>query len=117
MTCIFIEDSFDSAHFLPNVAEGHKCRTMHGHTYRIRLEIEGPVGERTGWIMDYAVAREAWLLVKARLDHQLLNGVTGLENPTCELLADWIAERLSPSLAISRLELRETEHCGVVIYQ
>ncbi len=115
MICIFFEDSFDSAHYLPWVPADHKCRNMHGHTYQIRLEIEGAVNEQSGWIMDYAVVREAWLPVKALIDHKCLNSILG--NPTCELLADWIAEKLSGSLTISRLELRETEHCGVVIYQ
>jgi len=40
---VFIEDSFDSAHWLPNVHEDHKCRRMHGHTYRIRIDIEGQI--------------------------------------------------------------------------
>lgn len=115
MTCIFFEDTFDSAHYLPRVPDGHKCSIIHGHTYRIRIEIEGTVNDQTGWIMDYAAVREAWLPVKAIVDHQYLNQI--IFNPTCELLADWIAEKLAPELTISRLELRETEHCGVVIYQ
>jgi 6-pyruvoyltetrahydropterin/6-carboxytetrahydropterin synthase len=114
MTAIFLEDSFDSAHYLPNVQPTHKCHELHGHTYRIRIEITGEVGERTGWIMDYQTARNVWQHnVKQVLDHRLLNEIEGLQNPTCELIAAWIAERLDFA-GLVRIELRETEHCGVV---
>ncbi len=108
-TSIFLEDSFDAAHFLPNVPDFHKCHRMHGHTYRVRLEVAGPVGEESGWIMDYTDLKYAWSILKAQLDHDCLNDV--MKNPTCELIAAWIGERMP---MVSRIELRETEHCGVV---
>ncbi len=118
---IFIEDSFDSAHWLPKVPPSHKCSRMHGHTYRIRLEFEGPINPETGWIVDYSEVKREWDPVKLALDHRVLNEV-GLENPTCEALAEFIAllismPRTGKSLnfpALKRIELRETEHCGVV---
>lgn len=106
---VFIEDSFDAAHWLPNVPDGHKCGRMHGHTYRIRMESEGPVGAETGWVIDYADLKYAWSIIKAQLDHDTLNDI--LTNPTCELIAEWIGERLP---MVSRIELRETVNCGVV---
>ena len=48
MTTVFVEDSFDAAHWLPNVPEGHKCGRMHGHTYRVRLEVSGDVARDSG---------------------------------------------------------------------
>jgi 6-pyruvoyltetrahydropterin/6-carboxytetrahydropterin synthase len=112
---IFIEDSFDSAHFLPNVPDGHKCRRMHGHTYRIRLEVSGPIDPTTGWVVDYADVKALWDPLKRALDHRLLNEIKGLENPTCEIIAAWIwLELAGKLLGLSKIELRETEHCGVV---
>lgn len=105
---VFIEDSFDAAHWLPNVPDGHKCKRMHGHTYRVRLEVNGPVAPDTGWVTDYADIKAHWLQVKGRLDHVCLNDV--MLNPTCELLAEYIGK----TLKLSRVELRETEHCGCV---
>lgn len=115
---IFIEDSFDAAHHLPNVPERHQCARVHGHTYRIRIEVEGQVGKRTGWIADYIELKSAWSEVKSSLDHYDLNAV--IPNPTCELLAAHIWQRLNdPVLALggvlARIELRETERCGVVL--
>lgn len=115
---IFIEDSFDSAHHLPNVPDGHKCKQLHGHTYRVRIEVEGQIGKESGWVFDYALLKGAWNLVKQDLDHCNLNDV--LPNPTCELIAKLIWDRLNqPTLSaggvLSRIELRETERCGVVL--
>lgn len=107
---IFVEDSFDSAHFLPNVPPGHKCGTMHGHTYRVRLIVEGPVDPRSGWVVDYAAVKAAWEHVRARIDHQCLNDVL-MSNPTCELIAEWIGAQLP---MVTGIELRETERAGVI---
>jgi 6-pyruvoyltetrahydropterin/6-carboxytetrahydropterin synthase len=118
---IFIEDSFDSAHFLPNVPEGHKCKRLHGHTYRIRLELKGDIGKETGWVMDYSDLKSMWEPLKTILDHHCLNDIDDLENPTCELLAVWIWVRLLNQFDelgkpyIARLEVRETANCGVVM--
>lgn len=115
---IFVEDTFDAAHWLPNVPPNHKCHNLHGHTYHVRIEIEGEVGEVTGWVIDYAVIKGAWDVVKQIVDHHNLNEIDGLENSTCELLALWIWKRLSVFQfgdKLARLEVRETEHCGVVI--
>lgn len=109
-TAVFIEDSFDSAHFLPNVPDDHKCKRMHGHTYRVRMEFTGPIGESTGWVLDYDTFKKAWTPVKAAMDHRTLNDI--LPNPTCELLAQYIASSMGPM--VSRIEIRETVNCGVV---
>ena len=107
---VFIEDSFDSAHWLPRVAEDHKCRRLHGHTYRIRLEWDGDVDPASGFVVDYADLKQVWTPIKDALDHRNLNDI--LENPTCELLAEHISKQFK--LMPSRVELRETERCGVV---
>jgi 6-pyruvoyltetrahydropterin/6-carboxytetrahydropterin synthase len=111
---IFIEDSFDSAHWLPNVPKNHKCHALHGHTYKIRLEVSGKVGDTSGWVVDYADVKIMWESVKVLVDHRCLNEIPLLENPTCEHLAMWMAGILKGSLpGICRIEIRETERCGV----
>ena len=86
---IFKEFTFEAAHRLPNVSPGHKCARLHGHSFRVRVEIEGPVGQETGWVRDFADVTCAMQPVLDRLDHYYLNEVPGLENPTSELLARW----------------------------
>lgn len=100
---------FEAAHFLPKVPEGHKCRRIHGHGFVVDISIEGDVDPELGWLIDFNTIAEAWAPLYAQLDHQLLNEVEGLENPTSEYLAKWIWDRLKPSLpCLKELTIHET---------
>ena len=101
--------TFEAAHLLPNVPEGHKCRRLHGHSFSVELHVEGPVGERTGWVMDFAEISAVCKSLTDRLDHRYLNDIPGLENPTSEVLAQWIWREARPALPmLSAVEVRET---------
>jgi 6-pyruvoyltetrahydropterin/6-carboxytetrahydropterin synthase len=89
---------FEAAHRLPHTPRGHKCRRLHGHSFKVTIEIKGVVDEETGWLIDFAEIEEAWEPLHDDLDHYYLNEVPGLENPTSERLARWIWERLEPEL-------------------
>ena len=88
---------FEAAHFLPKVPPGHKCARMHGHSYQIEVVIEGELDER-GWVMDFAEIDDHVAPLVRELDHQILNEIVGLANPTSELLAAWWWQRLAPTL-------------------
>lgn len=112
---IFKEFSFEAAHRLPNVPPGHKCARLHGHTFYVRLVIEGEPGADSGWLMDFADIKEHFEPLYRQLDHYYLNEIPGLENPTSENLAIWIWDRLKPGLpALSRVEIRETCTSGCI---
>jgi len=112
---IFKEFRFEAAHYLPNVPEGHKCGRLHGHSFRVRLYITGPMDEHVGWIMDFADVKAAFKPIYDRLDHYYLNDIEGLENPTSENIARWIWNELKPSLPeLSKVELHETCTAGCV---
>jgi 6-pyruvoyltetrahydropterin/6-carboxytetrahydropterin synthase len=103
------EFRFEAAHRLPRVPKGHKCERLHGHSFKIEVAIAGPVNEETGWFIDYGVLYKAWEPLHAVLDHNYLNDVAGLENPTSEILARWIWDRLKPELpSIVRVTVFET---------
>src|SRR5204862_6302959 len=78
---------FEAAHFLPNVPEGHKCRRMHGHSFRGEIAVRGHVDPATGWLIDFADLKRMVDPIVTRLDHYVLNEVEGLENPTSERVA------------------------------
>lgn len=112
---LFKEFSFEAAHLLPNVPPDHKCRRLHGHSFHVRVTVDGPVGDDTGWVMDFAELKAAFRPVQEQLDHRFLNDVPGLENPTSENLARWIWRELGPVLpALAAVEVRETCTSGCI---
>lgn len=90
--------SFEAAHRLPEVPEGHKCARLHGHSFKAEIRVSGEVDPRTGWVCDFDDLKAAFEPLHAELDHRYLNEIRGLENPTSENLARWIWVRLSPGL-------------------
>ncbi len=107
--------TFDAAHWLPNVPEGHKCGRLHGHTYSVIIGVEGPVGADTGWIVDFGDIKSAFKPLLDVMDHHCLNELEGLENPTAENMASWIYERLKPSLpALADITVKETPNTSTV---
>ena len=100
---------FEAAHYLPNLPDAHKCRRTHGHSFRGEIAVRGPVDPEIGWVIDFADLKRAIQPVVDRLDHYLLNEVEGLPNPTSELLAVWIWEKLAPQLpGLARVTIEET---------
>jgi len=75
---------FEAAHSLPKTPPGHKCRRLHGHSYRLEVEATEP-----------APVPKALERLFELLDHRCLNDVEGLENPTAEIMAGFFGDRLS----------------------
>lgn len=103
---------FDSAHYLP--LYNGKCERLHGHTYKLRVTLEGEVGDE-GMICDFAeikrIVKEA---VLRELDHGDLNKVISV--PSAENIAVWIWRRLEGRFGAARLQevaVWETEGCCV----
>jgi 6-pyruvoyltetrahydropterin/6-carboxytetrahydropterin synthase len=92
--------TFEAAHYLPCFPDGHKCRRMHGHSFRVEIVVEGDMDPAKGYLVDYGDIKQAISPVHDALDHRCLNEVAGLENPTAELLARWIWDRLKPTLPL-----------------
>ena len=112
---LFKEFTFEAAHRLPHVPEGHKCARLHGHSFVVRISVDGELGEQSGWVMDFGDIKAAFKPLYDRLDHYYLNEIPGLENPTSENLARWIWRELSPSLPqLSAVEIRETCTSGCI---
>lgn len=113
---LFKEFSFDSAHFLPLVHDGHKCKNMHGHTYLLKVWIKGLPNE-LGWIMDFADVKDVIDPIIKKIDHKCLNDIEGLANPTCEMIAIWIWNNIKLHLPqLYKIELYETPTSGVEYY-
>jgi len=111
---IFKEFAFEAAHRLPHVPTGHKCGRLHGHSFRVEVHVEGPVGEG-GWVRDFADITSAFQPLHDTLDHTYLNEIEGLANPTSENLARWIWRGVHPSLpGLAQVVVRETCTSGCI---
>lgn len=84
---------FEAAHYLPLVPEGHRCRNLHGHNYRVTIVLHGKLDGR-GFVKDFAEIDSVVEPLIAQVDHRLLNDVEGLENPTAEIIAAWFFNRI-----------------------
>ena len=91
---------FEAAHDLPTFPVDHKCRRLHGHSFRFDVVVEGDVNPATGYLIDYGDIRKAADPLVRRLDHFYLNEIEGLSNPTSEVLSRWIYDKLKPELPL-----------------
>src|SRR5215510_4201512 len=91
---------FEAAHLLPHLPKSHKCRRLHGHSFRVEVAVAGECDPKLGWLMDYADISTAFKPILDVLDHHYLNEIAGLENATSENVARWIWNCLKPSLPL-----------------
>jgi 6-pyruvoyltetrahydropterin/6-carboxytetrahydropterin synthase len=100
---------FEAAHLLPHLPVSHKCRRLHGHSFQVDIVVCGECDPRLGWVMDYAEITKAFDPLWKQLDHNYLNEIDGLDNPTSENIALWIWQRLKPKLPLlTRVVVAET---------
>jgi 6-pyruvoyltetrahydropterin/6-carboxytetrahydropterin synthase len=105
--------TFQAAHKLPHVPEGHKCGRLHGHTYTVEVTAAAadPLRNPPGWIMDFADLDALVEPLVQSLDHRYLNEIDGLSNPTSEELVMWFVLRLEGALPsgvwLSRVRVSE----------
>ena len=59
---------FSACHFIPR---HEKCSRLHGHSYIVRLRLEGDIGAE-GMIMDFVVLKKALKAMIDELDHKTL---------------------------------------------
>ena len=91
---------FEAAHLLPHLPKSHKCRRLHGHSFKVEIAVAGECDPRLGRLIDYAEIAAAFKPIWQKLDHFYLNEIPGLENPTSENIALWIWKKLKPKLPL-----------------
>jgi len=114
--------TFEAAHRLP--LHVGKCQNLHGHSYKLEVEIKGTISTVSGMVMDFADLKEIVRPVVEKFDHELLNDTFG--NPTAEHMILYIVSILREKLeepkeggtkpfssfrSVSRVRLWETETC------
>lgn len=86
--------AFEAAHSLPHLQEGHKCRNVHGHSYRVELVLESETLDDRGFVVDYAELDPFGEMIRERFDHRDLNDL--LPRTTAEDLARYFFDWASP---------------------
>jgi 6-pyruvoyltetrahydropterin/6-carboxytetrahydropterin synthase len=110
---IYKEFYFEAAHRLPSAPDGHPNARVHGHSFRVRITVDGQPDPRSGVVLHFDDLEMALEDAREALDHRYLNDIEGLEAPTLERIAMWLWDRLHnrlPGLAevtIARDSCRE----------
>ena len=91
---IYKEFTFEGAHYLPSAPEGHPNARIHGHSFRVRVTVDGEPDPETGLLVHFDDMSQALDDLRGELDHNFLNDIQGLDNPTLELISKWLWGRL-----------------------
>lgn len=89
---------FSSAHALRGY--GGDCERLHGHNFRVLAVVYGGELDSLGLLIDFRELNELLGEVVGELDHRDLNSLPEFKdkNPSSEVLAEYIFERLSALL-------------------
>ena len=69
----------------------------------------------SGWVRDFSEIKDVFAPLYERLDHDYLNDIPGLENPTSEVIAVWVWQEVKPSLPeLSAVRIHETCTSGCI---
>ena len=123
---------FSASHY--TLGAESKCRNLHGHTYRVDVEVCGDVDESTGMVVDFLILKRVVEEVLRDYDHKLLIPRRDLESvsirgpfsvevkvleyphATAEYLALDIARRVREKIGLPvRVKLYEGHRNYVVI--
>lgn len=86
---LYKEFYFEAAHYIP---DHQKCGAVHGHSYRVQIEIYCSRNGDDGMILDFGGIGS----IKGKVDHSMLN-VT-IKIPTAENIAYWVWREIATML-------------------
>jgi 6-pyruvoyltetrahydropterin/6-carboxytetrahydropterin synthase len=113
-----VEVEFAAAHQLRNY-EGN-CARMHGHNWKVIVEMTGQQLDDVGMLIDFKTMKHAARETARQLDHYYLNDIAPFDriNPTAENIAVWFFDELSealnrPNARISAITVWENDRSSV----
>jgi 6-pyruvoyltetrahydropterin/6-carboxytetrahydropterin synthase len=110
------EFGFDAAHYLGVGAKEN--RRIHGHSFYVDVTLRGEPNAATGILRDLGEVDRALKAIRADLDHQLLNDIEGLGQPTLENLARYIFTRAKAALPeVVRVRVRRPSYGQSCVYE
>ena len=80
------EFSFSASHQLQGLPDNHPCSRLHGHNYKVIVELRSEKLDEIGFVQDYRELDLIKEFIDRELDHRHLNEIFPY-NPTAENLA------------------------------
>ncbi len=112
---MFVKFDFAASRSLPLLPKTHPCSRLHGHTFNVSLTLSGEIEVATGFMIDFGDVEIAIEAVKKKVDHYYLNDIEGLDNPTTEIIAEWLWTKFISSLPqLTRITVQEHRDRGVI---
>lgn len=96
---------FEAARKLTKVPKEHPCSNLYGLAFKLEIHIEGDMDKNTGFVIDFNEIEKAFNPIRKKVDHNYLNDINGLENPTSEVLIKWIWNNLETSLNDKKIKM------------
>lgn len=90
--------TFEAAHRFTGMPEGHPYGRLHGHSFEVEVTVAGARNPDHGWVLDFDEMDQLLARLREELCHGYLNDIEGLDNPSLENIAFWIAERTQNDL-------------------
>jgi 6-pyruvoyltetrahydropterin/6-carboxytetrahydropterin synthase len=115
-----VYDYFSSAHQLRGYKG--KCEDLHGHNWKVEIEIESEELDDIGMLMDFKDVKKLLKEMVDELDHKMLNDIEPFTdiNPSSELVAKYIHEtisgRLPEGIDLARTSIWESENSKATYY-
>lgn len=106
--------TFEASHILPN--HPGKCRNLHGHSWILKVALEGPLNLKTGFVLDYNDLSAIVSPLIDVLDHTHLNWL--VRYPSSELLNLAILHQLAGLLdlfSVMTLAIKETRKTQCIV--
>ena len=88
---IYWKDEISCAHKL-NLPYSSKSNNLHGHNYKIQIEVSDSDLNENGMLIDFSQLKS----IVRELDHQYLNDF--LDQPTAERLAEYIHSKVKDAI-------------------
>ena len=117
MFSIKVEGNFSSAHNLRGYKG--KCETLHGHNWKVGVEVEAGVLDKLGMVVDFTIVKKKLHKVLDKLDHKYLNHIAYFKkvNPTSENIAKYIYGQLAAErLNVKSVTVWESEKSSAAYY-
>ena len=118
---INITDHFSSAHQLRGYKG--KCEELHGHNWKVQVEVEGEKLNETGLLMDFKDLKQITHTILDRLDHRFLNDIDPFKNnnPTSEFISEYLFlefnKSLPSSVTLVSVSVWESENAYAVYFE